>query len=141
MESNTEECHVLASEASYFGYGPSQKSKTTENIARDVQNLNRNVDVIRFHDLQEITAKMSELEKKQNSIIENQRTMMNALYNMNQWEQIAITYMKAIYGINTKIYESLNPIQSNSHAMIASAPPAPVQYPDYPAPTQQHGLI
>jgi hypothetical protein len=141
MESNTEQCDVLASEASYFGYGPSQKSKTTENIAKNVQDVKRDVDVIRFHDMQEIKAKMAELEEMQKSIIENQRQMIFCLYNMNQWEHMAITYMQATYNLNQSIFESLNPGQSSSNAMVFSTPPVPVQYSGQTATPQQSGAI
>ena len=109
-----------------------QPSSELRLMIRDMQELKRNIDVLRYHDLPEIKEKLNRMEETQKTIFQQQGTILFGLYNMNAWEAMAKHYLETNIALTRAIHDMITEDKRNelvaSAPVMLSTPPAPVQY-------------
>ena len=109
-----------------------QPSSELRLMIRDMQELKRNVDVLRYQDLPEIKEKLTRMEEIQKKIYEQQGTILFGLYNMNAWEAMAKHYLETNMALTRAIHDIITEDKRNelvaSAPVMLSTPPTPVQY-------------
>ena len=109
-----------------------QPSSDLRLLIRDVQELKRNVDVLRYHDLPELKERFTRMEEIQKTMFEQQGMILFGLYNMNAWEAMAKQYLETNVALTRAIHDMMaedrrKELVSQGSVML-STPPPPVQW-------------